>query len=185
MCGIIHKMGFLHLVRHRRSVRVYRQDPVPRPVLDRCLEAARLAPSACNCQPWRFFVCDTPVLRSRLAEAAFSGVFSLNRFARTAPVLIVVAAESPSLPPLLAGCARRVRFPLLDIGIACEHLLLQATEEGLGSCWIGWFNDAAVKKLLGLGRFTWVPVMLALGYPDEEATERKRKTLDEIRTYLS
>ena len=75
-------MAFLELARKRKSVRSYRGDPVPREVIDRCLEAARLAPSACNSQPWSFVVVDTPQKRREFVEAAYSGLHSMNSFAK-------------------------------------------------------------------------------------------------------
>ncbi len=176
-------MEFARLVRHRYSTRAYRQDPVHRNALDRCFEAARLAPSACNSQPWKFIVVDRPGIRERLAGAAFSGMFSMNAFARTAPVLVAVVVKTPVLPALLGGFARRVRFPFIDVAIACEHIVLQAVEEGIGSCWIGCFNERAVKTVLCLSRSVSVPVMLALGYPEGRCPPKVRKPLDEIRTY--
>ena len=96
-------MGFLDLVRRRQSVRKYSPKPVPREVIDRCLEAARLAPSACNAQPWSFIVVDDETKRKELGRAAFSGIHSMNRFARHAPVLVVVVTERSTYAAKLAG----------------------------------------------------------------------------------
>ena len=100
-------MGFLDLVRHRHSLRRYDSRPVPREVLDRCCEAARLAPSACNGQPWRFLLADRDPLRSRLGEAAFSGAHRMNRFALDAPVLVVIAGTPPALERPAGGPSSR------------------------------------------------------------------------------
>ena len=134
-------MAFINLVQQRQSTRAYRATPVPRALIERCLEAARLAPSACNCQPWRFIVVDDLDTRSALATAAFSGVYSMCAFAKHAPVLIAVITERSSYAAALGGMFRGTQYNLIDIGIACEHLVLQATEEGLGTCWLGWFNE--------------------------------------------
>lgn len=177
-------MAFLDLVKQRRSVRRYQPRPVPREAIERCLEAARWAPSACNSQPWHFIVVDREPLRTQVAEAACSGVYSIFRFIREAPVLVVVVTERSRYIARLAGQLRGVQYALIDIGIACEHLVLQAAEEGLGSCWVGWFNERAVKNVLGLPRAARVDVLITLGYPaDDPPAQRQRRPLDEIREY--
>lgn len=177
-------MSFLDLAGRRQSDRKYEPRPVPREAIDRCLEAARLAPSACNSQPWTFIVADRDPLRGQVAEAAFSGVYSMNAFARQAPVLIVAVTERSRYVARLGGQFRGVQYSLVDLGIACEHLCLQAAEEGLGTCWLGWFNEKAVKKVLGLPPATKLDIMISMGYPaDPDAREKKRKSLDEIRRY--
>ena len=177
-------MGLLDLVERRRSIRCYADTPVPRDVLDRCLEAARLAPSACNSQPWTFLVVDDPELRDRVADAAFSGVYAMNAFAKAAPALIVVLTERSRYAAELAGHFRGMQYSLIDIGIACEHLILQAEEEGVGTCWLGWLNEKAVKKVLGLPRSARIDVMISMGYPASPPGEDKsRRSLDDIRHY--
>jgi nitroreductase len=178
-------MKFLELVGNRQSVRSYQSQAVARDVLDRCLEAARLAPSACNSQPWYFIVVDDPKLKDKLAEAAFSGIYSMNAFAKKAPVLVAVITEKSSYAACLGAAFRGTQFNLLDVGIACEHFILQSQEEGLGSCWIGWFNEKAVKKLLKVPRWKKIDIMISLGYPDtHEVKEKERKPLSEIRKFL-
>ena len=177
-------MAFLDLVRQRCSVRRYAAAPVSREVLDRCLEAARLAPSACNSQPWSFIVVEEAEARQRLAAAAFTGIYAMNAFAATAPVLIVAVTERSRFAAALGGRFRGVQYNLIDLGIACEHLVLQATEEGLGTCWLGWFNENAVKQILGLPSNTKVDIMISLGHPADVARPVKRKPLSEIRRFI-
>ncbi len=177
-------MTFLELVRQRQSVRQYRPDPVPREAIERCLEAARLAPSACNSQPWSFIVVDAPDLRYRVADAAFGGLYKMCAFARQAPVLVVVQRERSRTAAALGGLWRGVQYNLLDVGIACEHFVLQAAEEGLGTCWLGWFNAKAVRSVLALPRSTQIDVLISVGYPAEPTVRDKvRKPLEEIRRY--
>jgi len=177
-------MDFLNLVKERRSVRNYLSTPVPRQLLERCFEAARLAPSACNQQPWYFIAVESPSLRQKLGKAAFSGIYSLNQFALTAPVLVVVVAKASKALPEVAGFLRNTPYYLIDVAIACQHFVLAATEEGLGSCWLGWFNEKAVKKVLGLKWSEHVPAMISVGYAREkESTVAWRKKLEEIRIY--
>ncbi|MCX7846477.1 MAG: nitroreductase family protein [bacterium] len=178
-------MHFLDLVRQRQSCRAFTNRPVPRDLLEHCCEAARLAPSACNSQPWFFHIVEDPTLRQRLADAAFSGPFSMCAFAKTAPVLVVIETLRPALPARLGGWVRGVYYPAIDVGIAVEHFVLQATEEGLATLWLGWFNARAVRSVLGLPRSARLDVMLAVGYPAERTLREKlRKPLEQIRRYL-
>lgn len=177
-------MSFMDLVQKRRSVRSYRPDPVPREALDRCLEAARLAPSACNSQPWSFIVVDRPELREHFTEAAFSGLHSMNSFAKDAPVHIAVVRENAKTAARFGGFFQGIDFTLIDIGIACEHLVLQAAEEDIGSCYFGWFSEKGVKRVLGLPRGSRVDLLICLGYTDRPLqAPKQRKLLDEIRRY--
>lgn len=177
-------MSLLELANKRESVRRYFDTAVPRAIIERCLEAARLAPSACNSQPWTFIVVDDSKLVTELGGRAFSGLYAMNAFAGTAPVLVVVVTERSRYAAALAGKLRGTQYSLIDIGIACEHFALQAAEEGLGTCWLGWFDQKAVKKVLGLPRNARVDVMFTLGYP-EGVTEREkqRKALGDIVRY--
>ena len=179
-------MNFLDLVSCRQSCRAYSTRPVERELIDKCLEAARLAPSACNSQPWSFLVIDTEPLRTRVFEAMVGGIYNLNKFARLAPVLIAVVTEKSKYVAQLGGFLRDVQYNLIDIGIAGQHLDLQAAELGLGCCWLGWFDEKAVKKVLDLPRSTKIDVIFSLGYPaDKSIRPKNRKSLDEVRRYLS
>ena len=177
-------MNFAELASARQSCRAYSSRPVPRDLIERCLEAARLAPSACNSQPWSFIVVDREPLRTRLAEETCTGMYALNRFALAAPALIAVVTERSKYMARMGGCLRGVQYALIDIGIAGDHLTLQAAELGLGTCWLGWFNEKAAKKLLDLPRTARLDVMFALGWPAEEHIRGKhRKALEEMRRY--
>lgn len=177
-------MTFLKLVRERQSIRKYLPKPVPHDVLDRCLEAARLAPSACNSQPWFFIVVDDEKVKGNLAACAFSGIYSLNSFAKNAAALVVVVRECSTYIARLGGYLRGIQYSMIDIGIACEHFILQAQEEGLGTCWLGWFNERAVKKVLGIPKNKRVDVMISLGYPArQEAHDKIRNPLNKIRRF--
>jgi nitroreductase len=178
-------MGFLELVNKRVSTRTYTAKAVPRDLIEQCLEAARLAPSACNSQPWTFLVADQPNRVKGLCDAALAGIYGMNKFIREAPVLVAVIAERSSYVAKLGGLLRGVEYNRIDIGIACEHFILQAAELGLGTCWLGWFNEKAVVKFLGLPRGTKVDVLISVGWPAESIRrDRRRKALDEIRTYV-
>ncbi len=179
-------MEFHELIKKRRSVRKYSSQPVPRQLIEKCLEAARLAPSACNSQPWSFIVVDNEKRKNDLADMAFSGIYGNNAFAKKATVLIVVVTEESTYAARLGGYFRGTQFNLIDIGIACDHFILQAAEEGLGTCWIGWFNEKSVQKVLGLSKKK-VHIIISMGYPEgklETSGEKKRKSLEEIRQYF-
>jgi nitroreductase len=177
-------MNFLDLVKKRQSVRKYAPRPVPRDAIERCLEAARLAPSACNSQPWSFIVLDDEGLKNEVAEKAFSGAYKMNSFAKAAPVLIVVVTERSTYFARLGGFFRGTQYNLIDIGIACEHFVLQAAEEGIGACWMGMFHEKAVKKILGVPKDKKIDVIISLGYPaTDEIREKIRKPLQEMRKF--
>jgi nitroreductase len=175
-------MKFLELAQARQSVREYLQRDVEREKINRCLEAARLAPSACNAQPWSFIVVDDPTLRTRFAQEAFGESF--NKFACKAPTFVVVVAERPNIRSQIGGMLKNIPYYLMDIGMAVEHFCLQATEEGLGSCIMGWFNEKAIKKRLKIGMNRRVSLVLAIGYPaNEQIRVKNRKSLNEIVQY--
>lgn len=180
-------MNFLELAARRQSARKYVPGRrIPRATLERSLEAARLAPSACNSQPWSFMVVDEPEQVRALAEAACGHApYAMNRFAADASALVAVVTEKMKLAARLGAHFRGVQYSLVDLGIACEHLVLQAAEDGIASCWLGWFDEGAVKRRLGIPRGKKVDLLICLGYPaDETVRPKHRKTLDEIRRYV-
>ena len=177
-------MSFLDLANKRYSVRNYQNTPVPREKIDRCIEAVRLAPSACNSQPWKFVVVDDPMLINELAKAAFEGLLDFNHFAFKAPVLVLIVSERQKIFAKFAGIVKKKNFSLMDIGIAAEHFCLQASEEGLGSCMLGWFNEKKVKKLLSIPTLKRVELMITVGFSaDDKIPDKKRKSTDEILSY--
>lgn len=179
-------MSFVELVKKRRSVRKYLNKSVPRELLDKCLEAARLAPSACNSQPWTFIVVDNEKVKNELVDKALSGVHVLNAFAQKAPVIVVVITERANYASRLGGFFRGAEYNRIDIGIACEHFVLQAAELGLGTCILGWFNEKAIKKILGISADKKIDILITVGYPEsDEPVEKFRKSLSEIRKFFN
>ena len=180
-------MAFLDLVKHRKSVRDFLDKPVEREKIMMCLEAARLAPSASNSQPWRFIVVDDRQLKNRLCAAAFGGVYFINSFCKTAPVIVVVISEKSRFLTRIGAMFRGTQFYLIDIGIACEHLVLQAEDLGLGTCWIGWFNEGAVKAVLNIPQDKKIDILIALGYYDREklGREHSREPMEKIASFNS
>ena len=161
-------MTLLDLLKHRKSVRNFLDKPVEPEKITMCLEAARLAPSACNSQPWKFIVVDDRELKDRLCDVAFSGVYSMNSFCKMAPAIVVVVSEKPKFLARIGGMFRGTKYYLIDIGIAGEHLVLMAEELGLGTCWIGWFNEPAVKSILNIPKRKKIDIIIALGYYDRD-----------------
>jgi nitroreductase len=175
-------MTFLDLARRRQSDRGFNDQPVDRRQIERCLEAAILAPSACNSQPWFFVVVDDPALCGAVAGALQD--MGMNRFALSAPVLVAVVAEKPSLMPRLGGLIKDKPYYLMDIGMAVENFCLQAVDEGLGTCIVGWFDEPKVRELLGIPKTKRVPLVIAVGHPENpEVRPKVRKGLDEIRAH--
>jgi nitroreductase len=174
-------LTFLELVNARVSVRTFQQKPVERELLMQCVEAARLAPSAENAQPWRFLIIDDPEVKRRLARHAFSGIYRATKWAEQAPVLVVLFARLDIVANRLGKLITGIPYYLLDLGISGEHFVLQAQALGLGSCWIGWFSAKGVKKALNVPR-SYRPVsIIAVGYPAHERKRiKQRKPINEI-----
>ena len=176
---------FLEILVQRQSVRGYSDQPVEPEKLARCLEAARMAPSACNAQPWKFIVVDDPQLKDRVAGFTASGpLVPMNHFTRQAPLLVVVVRESPNLNSKIGTLLKDKPYTLMDIGIVALQFCLQATAEGLGSCILGWFNETKVKELLQIPKNKRAELVITLGYPVSQTLRPKvRKKLDDICCY--
>ncbi|MBE0646438.1 MAG: nitroreductase family protein [Bacteroidales bacterium] len=178
-------MDFLELVNTRQSCRSYNPaQTVEMEKIERCIEAARLAPSACNAQPWKFIVVDEPELKKKVARAADASLLGMNRFTKDSPVLVVVVRESANLTSKLGTLLKDKPYPLMDVGIAVEHFCLQATCEGLGTCIMGWFDEKKVKELLGIPVKKRAELIISVGYPASDEIRKKiRKPVEEIRSY--
>ncbi len=171
--------NFLELANKRESCRKFDGRPVSREDLLKCVEAARLAPSACNSQPWKFIIVDDPALKTELCRAAFSAPYTAS-WPEKAGAIVVVISESGSFASKIGNLVRDTRYYLIDVGIAVEHFILQAAELGLGTCWMGWFNEKRVKKVLGLPSASRVDIIVPVGYPENKEPRRKiRKGIEE------
>ncbi len=171
-------MDFYEVIKTRRSVRSYKKDDIPEDVLKRVLNAARIAPSGSNRQPWRFIVIKDEQRKKKIAELCHN-----QSFIAQAPVVI-------------AGCGRNIHYNrgewmgdysvLVDVAIAFDHLTLAARAEGLGTCWIGSFDNDAIKNFLGIPADYNVVALTPLGYPasDNAFHETKdRLALEELVFY--
>lgn len=175
------KTPFQRIVESRRSIRRFLANSVEREKILACIEAARLAPSAENVQPWRFLIIDDPDLKARFAKEAFSGIYFPTKFAAQAPVLILILARLDIIANRLGKLIQKIPFYLIDIGIAGEHIVLQAEEFGLGTCWIAWFNIPKTRKFFRIPKKYKIVSLLAMGYYEKRPShEKKRKSLEEI-----
>ena len=164
-------MTVMEAIRIRKSVRTFEEKPVEDEKLQAVLEAARLAPSASNRQEWRFVVVRDADARARLAKAAKN-----QTFVGEAPVVIACCAEGD---PHVMSCGQEC-YPI-DVAIAIDHMTLAAVELGLGTCWIGAFSEAEVKKALAIPEHVRVVELMPLGYPvDPAPKEKSRLSFDDI-----
>ena len=165
-------MDVYEAIRTRQSVRRYRPDPVPDDVLNRVLEAMRLAPSAGNKQPWRFVVVRDAETREQLAEAT-----NRQQWIAHAPVIIAACGWKERAYSKMGGYWNAMS---VDVTIAFDHLTLAAAAEGLGTCWIGSFIEDEVRRVLGVPEEVTVVALTPLGYHDESPVPKTRKELSEI-----
>jgi len=166
------------LFERRFSCRSFDTTPPDRGTLEAVLEAARWAPSGGNLQPWRFVVVLEADRRRALAGAAYGQAFLAQ-----APTVITVCAV-PEESVKHYGQRGRDLYCLQDTAAAAENLLLAATELGLGSCWVGAFDESAVSRVLELPQ-NWRPVaLLALGRPAEAEPRRTRRPLSEVTLWM-
>ncbi len=168
-------MEFYEVIRRRLSVRAYKPDPVPEEVLNRILDAGRLAPSAKNLQPWKFIIIRDEKIRQALVPACRN-----QQFIAQAPVVICACAL---LEQAWKGMGGYWSAAEIDVTIALEHIILAAASEGLGTCWIGAFIEEEVRKVLAIPEGVKPVALTPLGWPAQEPKPRPRKELKEIVCY--
>lgn len=168
-------MSVLDIMKSRRSVRKYKNKAIPEGTLNKVLEAARIAPSGKNFQPWKFIIVQDREKKEELAVASRN-----QSFIAQAPV-VIVACGFPEKSYQYQG--NYMKSWSIDVSIAVDHLMLMAWEEGLGTCWIGAFREDEVKQVLSIPDEVRVLALTPLGYPDEEPKDRGRKELGEIISY--
>jgi nitroreductase len=158
-------MSLVDVVLGRRSIRRYEQKEIPKDILSKILEAGRQAPSAANRQPWHFIVVDNLEAKNVLSKGMF------NRFIKDAPVTIVGCAHRD----LIAG-----KWAVISTTIALQNMVIAAWALGVGSCWIGDFNEEKVKKLLDIPEKWNIVALVSFGYPAEKPQPRNKKSVEEI-----
>ena len=165
----------MELIETRRSIRSYKDQEIEEDKLNYILQAFRKAPSAKNLQPWKLIVIKNKKVIKDIAIACNN-----QTFMEEAPVIIAACAKEEEAYGVMGGYMNS--YPI-DIAIALEHLILAATEKGLGTCWIGAFKEQLVKDILGVPKNVKVVALTPLGYPAREASSRGRKPLTEIISY--
>jgi len=167
-------MEFYDVVKTRRSIRSYKPNEIPKDVLDRIIDAARVAPSGSNRQPWKYVLMKKPELRKKIATLCGGQPWIAD-----APIVIVACGSEINYDR--GGYMGEMSF-LIDSTIGLTHLILAARAEGLGTCWIGLFDNESIKELLEIPPGWNVVAVTPLGYPKEPkwAQPGKRKTLEEI-----
>jgi nitroreductase len=168
----------------RRSVRKYLDKPIADEIILKLLESARIAPSANNSQPWHFIVIKDRAIREKIVKAANNQKWML-----TAPIIIACVAdirarlETVAMPIDEESPQREVKEIIRDTSIAIEHLVLEATNEGLGTCWIAWFKQNEIRPILSIPNDKYLVSLITVGYPNDEPKARNRKEIKEIIHY--
>ena len=159
------KTSFQELAENRRSVRAYKPDAVPEELLQQVLEAGRLAPSACNKQPWRFIV-----VKSETGRRALGAAYAREWFWKAPIVIAVCILTKEAWVRSYDG----KNYAMVDGALAMDHMMLAAAELGLGTCWIGAFDPTAAREILNLPDGVEIVGMTPLGFPDVEPNPRVR-----------
>ena len=167
-------MDLYQAIQNRSSIRKYQPDPVPNDILLKILEAARAAPSWANKQCWRFLVVKDAERKKELAASLPEGNPATKAVA-AAPVVVVACAD-----PKASGHVEGKDYYLLDVGIAMQQLVLAAFAEGLGTCWVAWMDEDAIRKACNVPEDFRVVALTPVGFPAKEARSIPRKDLSEI-----
>lgn len=162
-------MNVLETIKTRRSVRKYKPEPIPDKDLKKILEAAQLAPSAGNKQPWKFIIVQDKEMKGKLAEVARKQLWIAQ-----AGVVVAALAMDKKDPSIYEKWAEK------DVMTAVEHMVLSAWELGYGTCWIGAFKQKDVKELLDIPEKMTVISLLPIGVPDQKPQPKGRKNFEEI-----
>lgn len=165
-------MDLMEAIKTRRSVRRYKPTPVPEELLKTVLNAARLAPSANNAQPWRIIVVTDEDLKLKLVSSAHG-----QKFIAQAPLVLVACGLPDEAFQTVGGY---MSSHVIDVSIAVDHITLAAHAVGLGTCWVAWFKEDKVREALGIPEDVRVVAMTPLGYPDETPDRPPRKNLEEL-----
>lgn len=171
------------LLLSRQSVRKYNPNrKVERKDILECLEAARIAPSACNSQPWKYIVVDDTELLEKLAKETYGPLMKFNKFVLDAPVIIVIVMEKPNFNSQVGTFVKNIDYPLIDVGISAIQFCLKATELGLGTCMLGWFNEKPIKALLKIPKKNKIGLLISMGYATEDykIREKQRREINQM-----
>lgn len=173
-------MDFLELAKKRQSCRNFDSTrTVEREKITSCLEAARLAPSACNAQPYHFTVAKG-LMAQKVGKACTS--LGQNKFATDVPFFIIVSEDRYNLTAKFGAMVKEQDFKSVDMGIAVAYLTAQATSLGLSTCILGWFDEEAIQKICNIKNR--IRLVIAIGYGKDSLREKKRKDLSQISDFL-
>lgn len=163
-------------------MRKYSDKPVEKEKIEALIEAVRLAPSACNSQPWKLIIVDDPEVKRQVAEATYGKGINFNHFAQEAPVIAVLVIEKAKLISRIGGRLKNQEYPQYDIGIAAAGFCFQATELGLGTCILGWFDEQRIQQVLGIPKKRKIGLLITVGYAPEgyKIRQKIRKPVDQI-----
>lgn len=176
-------MSFLEIARQRQSCRSYDETrPVEQEKLDAILEAARLAPSACNGQPYHLTVCRGETAKE-VAKATV-GMGGMNKFAVQAPILIVISEQPYVRSAALGARAKGTDYRSIDMGIVSAYITAEATAQGLSTCILGWLDDDKVRKLCHLDAPARLVITLGYAKDGDKLRTKKRKDMDELVSWL-
>jgi nitroreductase len=172
-------MEVLEAIKGRRSIRTFKKQSIPENALETLLDAARNAPSAGNIQPWEFVIIRNAITKKKLAEAALN-----QKHIQEAPIIIVVCADEKR-SSMGYGTRGRTLYCLQDTAAATQNILLTAHSLGLGTCWVGAFNEDEVEDIVKAPEGIRPVAMIPIGFPKEVARERRRRLLNQIVHYDS
>jgi nitroreductase len=170
-------MELSEAIKRRRSIRTFKKQDVPEETVEKLIDAARWAPSAGNIQPWEFVIVRKPAVKKKLAQAALN-----EAFVEEAPVVIVVCAdEKRSL--MGYGFRGKTLYCIQDTAAATQNILLTAHSLGLGTCWIGAFNEDEAKEAVNAPEEIRPVAIIPVGYPNEVPSQRNRRPISQIMHY--
>ena len=175
-------MNFTEIAQTRQSCRSYDASrEVEQEKLNAILESARLAPSACNAQPYKITVC-----RGEAAKKVAGAVqgMGMNKFASDAPVLLVLSEQPYNATAALGAKVKKNDYRSIDIGIMTAYLTAEATAQGLSTCILGWLDDAAIRKICDLDAPVRLVITLGYAKADDKLRQKKRKDLTELVAYV-
>lgn len=174
-------MDFLEIAKVRQSCRKYTDKPIPQENMEAILEAGRLAPSACNSQPYFFTVCTGEKAKEVAKQTTGMG---MNKFALQAPVLLVISEMPYNKSAAVGAKIKGNDYRSIDIGITAAYITAEAAAQGIGSCILGWFDDKKIREICNLEHPVRLVITLGYGDESEKLREKKRKDRNDIIKYL-
>ena len=170
----------MEVIEKRRSIRKYKSTPVKEELIKKLITSASLAPSGNNTQPWHFIIADDEVMKEKITAAAHN-----QQWMNSAPVFIICVADIRARVKTGEKIYLDEEYPSFDLkkiirdtAISIEHLVLEATEQGLGTCWVAWYKQEEMRAVLGIPEDKFVVGIITVGYADEEPKKRPRKDIE-------